>query len=251
MAYIPTCAWPRRLVDVAQQSVTVVGAGMLPQVGAQLGARSTYDRDVGSARLDRGLCRRGLGDRRLGPAALRQQGGRLRRAETAALDFAFARQSLAALTRYAWYATTVIESRQLLVLAEQSVQTYAAAPGERFAAAPAGRRDLDVAGPFRQPRRRANNARRARAYARARRALEVLSGRYPAARGQVAAFAVLSPPGGAGCRRPAGQAVLLIGADAWWWQPFESGRQPAGLLPDFSLGLAGGASATACCRCCA
>jgi len=230
-------------VEVAQQAVVLAGAQMLPQVGAVVGARTLED-NGSSGRFDGNQAYAAVGWEIDVWGRLRaQQAAAQAGYEASALDYAFARQSLAALTARAWYAT--VESRQLLALAEQSVQTYAELLRLVSIRRGAGRvADLDVAeaaAKLAEAQAALQSAREA--YAQARRALEVLVGRYPAAQVEVAAaFGPLPPPSGAGL--PA--AVLerrpdLVGAERAVVAAFR--RQEAAelaLLPDFSLGLAGG-----------
>ncbi len=57
-------------VAIAQQSVIVVGAQLLPQIGAVLGGRSTNDEDhPNDSNVNVRLCGRGVGDRRVGQAS--------------------------------------------------------------------------------------------------------------------------------------------------------------------------------------
>ncbi len=230
-------------VDVAQQLVVLAGAQLQPQVGAVVGARTIED-NGSSGRFDSSQAYAAVGWEIDVWGRLRaQQAAAQAGYEANALDFAFARQSLAALTARAWYAT--VESRQLLALAEQSVQTYAELLKLVQIRRSAGRvGDLDVAqaaAKLAEAQATLQDAREA--YAQARRALEVLVGRYPAAQVDVAAaIGPLPPQTSAGL--PA--AVLerrpdLIGAERQVVAAFR--KQEAAelaLLPDFSLGLAGG-----------
>ena len=111
-----------RQVHTAQQTVVVAGARLLPMVGAQAGGRFTHDQDHdGTAASDVVYA---------GVAWEPDVWGRLRAQRAAAaakavaseLDYAYARQSLAATVAKAWYLAS--EARQLLVLAEQSVQVF-------------------------------------------------------------------------------------------------------------------------------
>lgn len=230
-------------VDVAQQSVTVVGAGMLPQVGAQLGARSTYDRDVGSAH--------GSTVGYVGVAWEIDVWGRLRAqtdsaaygAQAAALDYAWARESLAALVAKSWY--LCIETRQLLALAEQSVQVYGELLKLVNVRRSAGKdSDLNVADVTAKLDGARSNAEAARQrYGEARRALETLLGRYPAAEIEVAAvFGFLPPPAGAGM--PSSlleRRADLLAAERVVFAAFrQQEAAQLALLPSFGLSLAGG-----------
>jgi outer membrane protein TolC len=109
-------------VRAAQQTVIVVGAQLLPQVGATLGARTLNDEGPG-----------GTGDATAAFASvgweldvwgkLRAQRASAEAAyEATALDYDYARQSLAATVARTWY--LAIETQQLLALAEQAVTLY-------------------------------------------------------------------------------------------------------------------------------
>lgn len=230
-------------VAVAQQSVIVVGAQLLPQVGAVLGARATRDEDHG-----------GTSDSTVAYAGVAWEidvWGRLRaqRAaaeagyEATALDYAYARQSIAATTAKLWYLT--IETRRLVALAEQAVTIYRQLLTLVEIRRSAGKdSDLDVVDVRAKLETAQSEVERARErYGEARRALEVLLGRYPAAEIDVAAaYPALPAMPGAGVpsalleRRPdlaaAERAVLAAFRT-------EEAAQLA-LLPDFSFSLLGG-----------
>ena len=176
----------------------VVGARMLPWVGAQAGASIIHDRDNGTAHSNFAYA---------SVAWELDVWGRLRaqRAaaeasyEATALDYAYARQSIAATTAKLWYVT--IETRQLLALAEQAVGIY----GELLKLVEIRRRagkdsDLnvvDIRAKLSSSQSELEQARRS--FGEARRALEVLLGRYPAAEIEVAAvYPALSPLVGTG-----------------------------------------------------
>jgi multidrug efflux system outer membrane protein len=115
--------------------------------------------------------------------------------EAIALDYAFARQSLAATTAKSWY--LAIETRQLLALAEESVTIYTKLLELVNVRRAAGKvADLDVA----EARYQLDEAKTQLAiaqglYIEARRTLEDLIGRYPAGELKIAeAFAPLPPP---------------------------------------------------------
>jgi NodT family efflux transporter outer membrane factor (OMF) lipoprotein len=230
-------------VAIAQQAVVVVGSQLLPHVGAVLGARTTRDEDhdsnfnstVGYA----------------GVAWEPDVWGRLRaqRAaagasyEATALDYAYARQSLAATTAKLWY--LAIETRQLVALSEQAVQVY----GDLLALVQVRRSagkdsDLDVVDVRAKLEIAQSEVEHARtAYGETRRALEVLLGRYPAAEIEVAAvYPALPPLGGNGVpsalleRRP---DLLAMEREVLAAFRREESAKLA-LLPDFSFSLAGG-----------
>ncbi len=103
--------------------------------------------------------------------------------EAVALDYSFARQSLAATTAKSWYLT--IESRQLLELAEQSVRVYADLLKLARVQASAGKvSDLDLAeasASLNEAEGQSQRAARSLGSESKQRNLEVLVGRYPSA----------------------------------------------------------------------
>jgi outer membrane protein, multidrug efflux system len=229
-------------VVIAQQTVIVVGSRLLPWVGAQLGASVTDDRDSSTFSSTSAF---------LGVAWELDLWGRLRaqraaseaNAEAAALDFAYARQSLAATTAKLWY--LAVEARQLLALSEQAVRIYSDLLALVQVRRSAGKdSDLDVVDVRAKLETARSDVERAReSYGEARRVLEVLIGRYPAAEIDVAAvYPALPPLAGAGIpsalleRRPD-----LLAAEREVLAAFrkEEAAQLA-LLPDFSISLAGG-----------
>jgi NodT family efflux transporter outer membrane factor (OMF) lipoprotein len=230
-------------VEVAQQNVIVVGASMLPKVGAQLGGRSTYDHDSGSAHNAT------LGY--VGVAWEIDVWGRLRAqresadygAQAAALDYAWARESLAALVAKSWY--LCIETRQLLALSEQAVQVYAELLKLVNVRRSAGKdSDMNVAVTTAKldTARSAVEAAR-RSYGEARRALEVLLGRYPGAEIEAATvFGYLPPPAGAGL--PSSlleRRADMVAAERVVFAAFRQQESAElALLPSFGLSLTGG-----------
>ena len=109
-------------VTMAQQGVVVVGARLLPQVGAQLGGRTTHDENH-DQNFNTGLVYAGVAWEIDLWGKLRSQRAAAEAGyEATALDYAFARQSLATTVAKAWF--LAIETRQLLALAEQSVDIY-------------------------------------------------------------------------------------------------------------------------------
>jgi NodT family efflux transporter outer membrane factor (OMF) lipoprotein len=230
-------------VRIAQQAVRVVGAALMPQVGAQVGGRFTHDQDHdGITTSDIAYA---------GVAWEADVWGRLRArraavgatASATALDYSYARQSLAATVAKAWY--LACETRQLLALAEQSVTVY----GELLALVKVRRAagkdsDLNIADTSAKlDMARAGVQSSSAAYGEARRALEVLLGRYPAAELEAAvSLPALPPPVAAGVpasvleRRPDLAAAELQVLAAFRQE--EAAR--LALLPDFSLSLVGG-----------
>lgn len=230
-------------VSIAQQSVIVVGAQLLPQVGAQLGASTLRDKDQDS-NFNSTVAY-------VGVAWELDIWGRLRAQRSAseasyqatALDYAYARQSLAALTAKAWY--LAIETRKLVQLSEQAVKVFSDLLDLVRIRRSAGKdSDLDVVDT--QARLESSQAalvEAREAYGEARRALEVLLGRYPAAEIEVAsAYPRLPPPVSAGVpaalllRRPD-----LIAAEQTVLAAFrQQEAAELALLPDFSISIAGG-----------
>ena len=230
-------------VIIAQQNVIVAGAQLLPQVGVQLGATTVRDKDQNSD-FNSSLVYAGVAWELDIWGRLRAQRAASEAAyEATALDYAYARQSLAALTAKSWY--LAIETRQLLALAEQSVKIFSDLLDLVQVRRSAGKdSDLDVV----DTRARLDTARSAleearEAYGEAQRALEELLGRYPAAELAVASdYPLLPMPPGAGVpaslleRRPdiiAAERVVLAAFRQ------EEAAELA-LLPDFSISLAGG-----------
>ena len=229
-------------VAIAQQTVIVVGSRLLPWVGIQMGANVTDDRDSGTFNSNSAF---------LGVAWELDVWGKLRaqraaseaNAEAAALEYAYARQSLAATTAKLWY--VAVETRQLLLLSEQAVKIYSNLLDLVQLRRNAGKdSDLDVVDVRAKLEAAQSEVERAREmYGEARRALEVLLGRYPAAEIEVAAiYPPLPPFAGAGIpsalleRRPD-----LLAAEREVLAAFrkEEAAQLA-LLPNFSISLAGG-----------
>lgn len=230
-------------VRIAQQAVIVVGAQLLPQVGASLGGRVTRNEGQGGG-YDTTLLYAGVAWELDVWGRLRAQRAAAEAGATAtALDYAYARQSLAATVAKAWYLAS--EARQQLALAEQAVEVF-----EKLLALVTVRRaagkvsDLDVVETTAALETVRGDVEVARAaYGEAQRALEVLLGRYPAAELAAAStFPVLPPPVAAGVpvslleRRPdlaaAEQQVLAA------FRQQEAAQ--LALLPDVSISLVGG-----------
>ncbi|EXI74748.1 MAG TPA: efflux transporter outer membrane subunit [Candidatus Accumulibacter phosphatis] len=230
-------------VRAAQQTVVVVGAQFLPQLGATLGARTLNDEGPG-----------GTGDSTAAFASIGWEldvWGRLRaqRAsaeaayEATALDYDHARQSLAATVARTWY--LAIEMHQMLALAEQAVILYrklqALVEDRRRAGKDSDLDVVDVSAKLGSAQSAVEKAREA--YGDVRRVLEVLLGRYPAAEIAVAANYVplpAMPPAGVPValleRRPdvvAAKRVVLAA-----FRKTESAQ--LALYPDFSMSLIGG-----------
>ena len=230
-------------VKIARQTVIVVGAQLKPQVGAQFSGaaiQAIYPSNTFKSNMEYG-----------GASWEVDVWGRLRSQQAAAranfeavaLDYSFARQSLAATTAKSWYLT--IESRQLLGLAEQSVGVYADLLKLARVQASAGKvSDLDVA----EASASLNDAESQRQtaqslYSESRRNLEVLVGRYPAAELKVSeSFVPIPPPVEAGLpaslteRRPD-----LVAAERQVLATFRTlEATKLALRPDIALTVEGG-----------
>jgi len=232
-------------VEEARQSVIVVGSKLKPQVGATFSGATTRSKDMN-------VVNQSQSNMELAAVSWEVDvWGRLRSQRAAAqenyeaiaLDYAFARQSIASTTAKSWY--LAIETRQLLTLTEQSVDIYRKLLELVKVRRAAGKvADLDVAEASFQLDEAQNQLSVAQGlYSEARRTLEVLVGRYPAAELEVAeTFAHLPPPVAPGLpsalleRRPDIVAAehQVLGA----FRTVEAAK--LALLPDFSFTLKGG-----------
>jgi len=235
-------------VEVARQTVVVVGSHLLPQVGAQIGLAGTLADKYAAASQDAFY---GSNVEYLGVFWELDLWGRLRAQRAAseatfqatALEYAYLRQSLAATVAKSWYLTT--ELRQLLTLAQEAVQIYTQLVDLVQVRRAAGKvSNLDVAearGNLAMAESTLNTVQGQ--YSEARRALELLLGRYPAAELAVApAFAPVPPPVAAGLpstlltRRPD-----LVAAERQVLAAFRLGEAAQlALLPSFTFALDGG-----------
>ena len=230
-------------VTMAEQTVVVVGAQLLPQVGAVVGGRTTRDEDH-SGESNATLAYVGVAWEldiwgRLRAERAAAQAGY----EATALDYAYARQSLAATVAKTWYLVT--ETRQLLALAEQAVDIYGKLLDLVTIRRSAGKdSDLDVADTRAKLESAMSDVQLARqSYGEARRALEVLLGRYPAAEIESSlAYPPLPAPPATGVpaslllRRPD-----VVAAEREVLAAFrEEEAAKLALLPDFSISLLGG-----------
>ena len=230
-------------VRIAQQTAVVVGAQLLPFVDADLGARSTrdehhdttYNSKIGYATVAWEIDI--WGELRAQRAAARAG------YEATALEYAYARQSLAATTAKLWF--LAIEAHQMVALSEQAVQVYSELLKLIEIRRNAGKdSDLDVADV--QARVDSAKSEVEGAIAREgeiRRALEELLGRYPANEIEVAqAFPPLAPISGAGVpsglleRRP---DILAAESDVVATFRKKEAADLA-LLPQFTFSLIGG-----------
>ena len=230
-------------VKIARQTVIVVGAQLKPQVGARFAGAATQTTDpsntfksnmeYGGASWEIDVWGR-----------LRSQQAAARASfEAVALDYSFARQSLAATTAKSWYLT--IESRQLLELAERSVGIYADLLKLARVQASAGKvSDLDLAEASASLNDAESQRQKAQSlFSESRRNLEVLVGRYPAAELKVSEnFVPIPPPVEAGLpaslteRRPD-----LVAAERQVLAAFRTLQASRlALRPDIALTVEGG-----------
>jgi len=163
--------------------------------------------------------------------------------QATALDYAYARQSLAATAARSWYLT--IETSQLVALTEQSVAIYSNLLDLVKIRRAAGKvSDLDVSEAGANLNAAENDLRSAQGLAsQVRRDLEVILGRYPGAELKVAEdFAPLPPPVQPGLpsslldRRPD-----IVAAEQQVLAAFRAQEvAKLALLPSFTLNLDGG-----------
>jgi multidrug efflux system outer membrane protein len=230
-------------VAIAQQAVIVVGAQLSPQVGATLGTRATWDDDHDDT-ADSTMAYAGVAWELDVWGRLRAQRAAAEAGyEATALDYAYARQSIAAMTAKLWYLT--IESRRLVALAEEAVtifrQLQALVQIRRSAGKDSDLDVFDVRAKFETAQSEVEQARQR--FGEARRALEVLLGRYPAAEIDVAAeYPALPALAGTGVpstlleRRPD-----IAAAERGVVAAFRSEEAAElALLPAFSFSLVGG-----------
>ncbi|OAI40893.1 RND transporter [Verrucomicrobia bacterium SCGC AG-212-E04] len=230
-------------VQIAQQTVTVVGSQLLPQVGINVKGANTYiDKErktynsgqaLGLVAWEIDLWGRLRSEKAAAQAA----------ADASSLEYAYARQSLAATAAKSWY--LCIEAQKMVWLAERSVTIYTELLSLVQARDTAGKvSDFDLV----QAKATLSEAKGAllqtrSAYLEAVRGLEQLIGRYPAAELKVAGrYARMPGPARAGLpssllqRRPditsAEQRVLMA------FRKEEAAK--LALLPSFSLSVAGG-----------
>jgi hypothetical protein len=110
-------------VEAARQIVVVVGSKLWPQIGAQFSAATLHDKDQ-SGNADSYMQYGGISwEVDLWGRIRAQKASAEAGFEASSLDYAFARQSLAATTAKSWY--LAIETGQLFALAEEAVNIYA------------------------------------------------------------------------------------------------------------------------------
>ena len=232
-------------VEAARQSVIVVGSKLKPQIGVNIGGATTRSSNAASSDAYQSNLEYAefsweidvWGRVRAQRAASQES------YEAILLDYAFARQSLAAITAKSWY--LAIETRRLLALAKQSVDIYTNLLNLVKVRRAAGKvADLDVAeASYQLDEAQSQLIVMQGLYSEARRTLEVLVGRYPSAELAVAEqYAPLPPPVAPGLpsslleRRPD-----IVAAEHQVLSAFRAQEAAKlALLPNFSLNLEGG-----------
>ena len=239
------------MVAMARQTVTVVGSQLYPQINAPIGLGGMFSDQYASGNNADDYEFYGSNHEYAAVSWEIDVWGRLRAQRKAseadyqatAMDYAYARQSLAATVAKSWY--LAVEARQLLELAHERVRIYTELLDlVQFRRAAGKVADLDVAEAEANLNTAASALQAAQGqYSAAQRNLERLLGRYPAAELAASqAFVPVPPPVQAGIpasllkRRPdllaAEQQVLAA------FRLQEAAR--LALLPAFGLTLDGG-----------
>ena len=230
-------------MDAVRQSVGVVSARLKPSLGATLGASVVKDQDQASSYdANQGLVTASW-ELDIWGKVRAQKASAVAASDAAALQYAWARQSLAALAARTWY--LAIETRQLVALDRRAVSIYAELLNLVQLRRAAGKvSDLDVAEATANLQAAQGQLLAAQSNdAEARRALELLLGRYPSAELVAAdSFVPLPPPVASGipadllARRPdvASQEQQVLAA----FRTEEAAR--LALLPSLSLQLSAG-----------
>jgi NodT family efflux transporter outer membrane factor (OMF) lipoprotein len=230
-------------VEVARQRIGLATSQLLPHVGGKLDASVT--RDVGESNNYDANTVYGEVSWEIdiwGKLRAKRAGAKAGY-QASALEFAWARQSLAAMTARSWY--FAIETRQLVELARRAVQMYAdLSELTRFKRAAGQVSELDVAEASAKLNEAQSQLRQAQGIdAEARRSLQLLLGRYPSAEIDVSAdFVPVPPPVGAGVPSAlVGRRPDILAAEQQVLRTFRM-REAAkrSLLPAISVGFGGG-----------
>ena len=182
-------------VEEARQTVIVVGASLKPQIAANVGGAATVtspEKSQTGSNFEYGVVGWEID---IWGKLRAQRTAAVESYEATALDYAFARQSLAATAANSWY--QAIETRQLVALARENVDICERLLELSTVRLSAGKvAELDVAEARATLAAAQSGLRNAQQlYTEARRNLEVLMGRYPAAEIEVSqAFSPLPPP---------------------------------------------------------
>ena len=230
-------------VEVARQSAELAGARLKPQVGLSAGGSVTQDKDQDDAFRSNNVLVQVAWELDIWGRVRSGRAGAVAAYQATALDYAFARQSLAAATAHTWY--LAIETRQLVDLSRQSVDIFTRLldlARARFAAGNVSGLDVAEATAVLNEAQ-AELARAQGLCSEVRRTLEVLAGRFPSAELEVASnYAPLPQPVAAGLptslleRRPdvlAAESQVVAA-----FRALESAR--LALLPNIVLTAEGG-----------
>ncbi len=240
LAHNPDLRQASSTVLMVAQSINLASAQMLPQIGGQLGETGTRDFDESNTNT--------ADQFNVALAWELDIWGRLRAQKSAAqanyaaaaLDYAFARQSLAALTVKSWFAA--VQTAHLLALATESELIYQQLLDVSNVRNRAGKvSDFDVIQA--QAALDASQAAQQHAYnnlAIAKRNLELLLGRYPGAEIAVALQSTVMPPSvdGSAPLSLLGRRPDVLAAEQQVRSAFRSLESDRlALLPDFSFQL--------------
>jgi NodT family efflux transporter outer membrane factor (OMF) lipoprotein len=232
-------------VEQARQSVIVVGSKLKPQIGVTIAGATTRSSNAASSDQYQSNMEYGMisWEADVWGRVRSQRAATQENYEAITLDYAFARQSLAATTAKSWY--LAIETGRLLALAQQSVDIYTQVLALVKVRRAAGKvADLDVAEASYELNEAQNQLIATQGlYSQAQRSLEVLVGRYPSAELTVAEeYAPLPPPVAPGLpsslleRRPD-----IVAAEHQVLSAFRAHEAARlALLPSFSFDLEGG-----------
>ncbi len=183
-------------VQEAQQRVIVAGAKLKPMVQAPISGASTLSTDAGKTQelQSSGVLAGVSWEIDVWGRVRSQHAAAQENYEAITLDYAFARQSIAATAAKSWY--QAIESRQLLMLTQQTVQIYMQLlelVKVRRAAGKVADLDVDEAS-FHLSEARSQLLVAQGLDSEARRILELLIGRYPSAELKVGTTFTPLPP---------------------------------------------------------
>ena len=230
-------------VLIAQQNLVRVGAQLRPQVGIDAGAKVLREHNVSSTNDSTLAYASASWELDLWGRLRSERAAAAARYEASALDYDYARQSLAAITAKTWY--LAIETRQLVDVGERSVAVFQELLRLAQARRASGKdSDLDVADVRANLELAKSQLELTRQlYSETRRSLEVLLGRYPAAEIEVASvYPHLPPPPDTGVPASLLERRLdILSAEQAVLAAFRQKEAASlALLPDFSISLNGG-----------
>jgi outer membrane protein, multidrug efflux system len=186
------------VVEMARQSAALVGARLKPNVTLPLGESAVKEKDEDAFQSNRAYAQVAW-EVDVWGRIRSERAGAVAAFQSTALDYAFARQSLAAVTAQHWY--LAIETRQLVDLSQRSVEVFATLvrlADAKYAAGQVSALDVAEANAVLNEAH-AELERLQGLYSDIRRTLEVLAGRFPSAELEVARdYSPLPPPVAAG-----------------------------------------------------